>query len=120
MRQTPSEGHIDPGMSPQRVHNGRYPRLPGWTTLQRMRRWPIGLVLWLLLLAAAEAVLFVIIWRFFVRTEHGQLLDTVALTGNRIGRTHISGVVDTVLNTMTVVSITAATAAVGFIALARR
>lgn len=85
-----------------------------------MRRWPIGLVLWLLLLTAAEAVLFVIIWRFFVRTDHGQLLDTVALTGNRIGRTHISGVVDTVLNTMTVVSITAATAAVGFIALARR
>jgi hypothetical protein len=56
-----------------------------------MRRWPLGLVLWLLLLAGAELVAFVAVCRFFVQTRHGQLLDTAALTGNRIGQAHIPG-----------------------------
>lgn len=85
-----------------------------------MRRWPFGLVLWLSLLAAVEVVAFVAIWRFFVQSRHGQLLDTVALTGNEIGRAQVSDLVDTVLNTMSVLSLAIAMAVVAFIALIRR
>jgi membrane-associated phospholipid phosphatase len=85
-----------------------------------MRRWPLGLVLWLLLLAGAEVVAFVMVCRFFVQTRHGQLLDTAALTGNQIGQDRIGDLVLTVLNTITVLSVVVATAAVGFIALIRR
>src|SRR4051812_44067080 len=85
-----------------------------------MRGWPIGLALWLLALAAADIACFVLVWRFFVESEHGQLLDTVALTGNSIGQARISDLVDTILNTMSAVSLAIATAAVGFIALIRR
>lgn len=85
-----------------------------------MRRWPVGLVLFLLVLACAEVAAFVAMWRFFVQSEHGQSLDTVALTGNRIGRARIEDLVGTVLNTMSVLSLAVATAVVGFIALIRR
>lgn len=85
-----------------------------------MRRWPVGLVVWLSVLAGAEVVAFVAIWRFFVQSRHGQLLDTVALTGNTIGQARVSDLVDTVLNTMSVVSLAVATAVVAFIALIRR
>ncbi|MDG4826870.1 phosphatase PAP2 family protein [Asanoa sp. WMMD1127] len=85
-----------------------------------MRRWPIGLGLWLLLVAAVEVGGVVAVWRFFVRSRHGQLLDTVALAGNWIGQARIDGVVDTVLDTVSVVSLVAATAVIGFIALIRR
>jgi membrane-associated phospholipid phosphatase len=85
-----------------------------------MRRWPIGLGLWLLVLAAVEVVCLVAVCRFFVQSEHGQLLDTVALAGNWIGRARIETLVDTVLNTVSVVSLVVATAVIGFIALIRR
>jgi membrane-associated phospholipid phosphatase len=85
-----------------------------------MRRWPIGLGLWLLVLAAIEVVCLAAVIRFFVRSEHGQLLDTIALEGNWIGRSRIEDLVDTVLNTVSVVSLVAATAVIGFIALIRR
>jgi len=85
-----------------------------------MRRWPIGLVLWLLVLTAVEVAGLVTVWRFFVRSEHGQLLDTVALAGNRIGRTRVENLVDTVLNTMSALSLVIAMAVIVFIALIRR
>jgi membrane-associated phospholipid phosphatase len=85
-----------------------------------MRGWPIGLALRLLVLAGAEVAAFVLVWRFFVQSEHGQLLDTVALTGNSIGQARVEDLVDTVLNTMSVLSLTIATAVAGFIALIRR
>lgn len=85
-----------------------------------MRRWPVGLVLWLLLLGCVEVVAFAAVWRFFVQSRHGQALDTVALTGNSIGRARIDDVVATVLNTMSVLSLAIATAVVVFIALIRR
>ena len=85
-----------------------------------MRRWPIGLGLWLLVLAAIEVVCLAAVCRFFVQSEHGQLLDTLALAGNWIGRTRIETLVDRVLNTVSVVSLVAATAVIGFIALIRR
>jgi membrane-associated phospholipid phosphatase len=85
-----------------------------------MRRWPIGLVLWLLLLACVEVVAFVAVWRFFVQSRHGQLLDTMALAGNSIGQVRIGDLVNTVLNALSVASLVIATAVVGFLALIRR
>ena len=47
------------------------------------------------------------------------MIDTIALTGNSIGQRRVGIITDTVLNTMSVVSIAAAIAAVVFIALLR-
>jgi membrane-associated phospholipid phosphatase len=85
-----------------------------------MREWPIGLVLWLLVLACAEAAGFVLVWQFFVQSEHGQLLDAVALAGNSIGQARVEKPVDTVLNAMSALSLAIATVTVGFIAVMRR
>jgi membrane-associated phospholipid phosphatase len=85
-----------------------------------MRGRPIGLALWLLVLAGAELAAFLLVWRFFVQSEHGQLLDTVALTANRIGQARLENLVNTILNTLSAASLVIATAAVGFIALIRR
>ncbi|MCW2641371.1 MAG: superfamily protein [Dactylosporangium sp.] len=86
----------------------------------RMRRWPIGLALLLLVLAGAEVAGFAAVCHFFVQSKHGQLLDMVALTGNRIGQAQVEGPVNTVLNTISALSLAIATAVVGFIALMRR
>ena len=85
-----------------------------------MRAWPVVLILWLSLLAAAAAAGLLAVWRFFVRTERGQWLDTAALSGNSIGQARVDDLVSTILNTTTVLSLAIATAVVGFIALARR
>jgi membrane-associated phospholipid phosphatase len=71
------------------------------------------------LLAGAQVLAFLALWRFAVDTQPGQMLDTIALTGNTIGRQRIDGLVNTVLNAMSVVSLVAATAVIGFIALIR-
>lgn len=85
-----------------------------------MRRWPVGLLFWLLVLASAETAALLLVWHFFVGTRHGQLLDTVALDGNSVGLSHIERAVDTILNAISLVSLIAATAVVSFIALIRR
>jgi membrane-associated phospholipid phosphatase len=97
---------------------GRYHQ--GSVTLRRMRYWPVGLALWLLVLAGVELALLVAVWEYFVRSAHGQLLDTVALSANSIGRTSVQSLVENILNAMSVLSLGIATAAVGFIALIRR
>lgn len=74
---------------------------------------------WLLLVAAAQVMGFLVVHRTFVGSARGQRLDTVALTGNVIGRRHIEGLVDTVLDAVTVVSVLVAIVVIGFIALAR-
>jgi membrane-associated phospholipid phosphatase len=74
---------------------------------------------WLVLLAAVQVVVFVGVWRFAVRSRHGQWLDTAALTGNTIGQDRIEGLVGSVLNAMSAVSLLAAMIFVGFIALIR-
>jgi membrane-associated phospholipid phosphatase len=75
---------------------------------------------WQLIVGACCAVAFVVLARFFVLTEHGQKLDTVALTGNSIGRARIDELINTVLNAMSLVSVAIATAVLAFIALIRR
>lgn len=79
----------------------------------------LGVAVWLLLVGAADVVGVIALWRFFVHSEHGQVIDTIALTGNSIGQRRVGIITDTVLNTMSVVSIAAAIAAVVFIALLR-
>ncbi|MGK5741578.1 phosphatase PAP2 family protein [Micromonospora sp. URMC 103] len=74
---------------------------------------------WLVLLALLQVAAFVLVWRVAVHTGTGQWVDTVALTGNRIGQDRIDGPVDRILNAMSVVSLLAATATIGFIALMR-
>jgi PAP2 superfamily protein len=74
---------------------------------------------WLLALAVAQAAAFVAVWRVFVRTERGQSLDTIALTGNTIGRDHIDDLVGSVLNAMSVAALVVTTVVIGFIALIR-
>ena len=74
----------------------------------------------MLVLAGVEVAGLVAVWWFFVRSAHGHLLDTVALAGNRIGQTRVEKPVDTVLNTVSVLSLVIATAVIGFIALIRR
>lgn len=75
--------------------------------------------IWLVVLALAQAAAFLLVWRFAVHTQLGQWLDTVALTGNRIGQDRIDGLVGRILNAMSVVSLLVATAVIGFIALIR-
>ncbi|MDG4786478.1 phosphatase PAP2 family protein [Micromonospora sp. WMMD1102] len=74
---------------------------------------------WLVLLTVVQVVAFFVVWRFAVGTEHGQLLDTIALTGNSIGQDRIEGIVGGVLNAVSLLSLLAATAVIGFIALIR-
>ncbi|GAB3154594.1 hypothetical protein GCM10027290_49370 [Micromonospora sonneratiae] len=74
---------------------------------------------WLVLLAIVQGLAFVALWWVAVRTGRGQSLDTIALAGNTIGQHRIEDLVDTVLNAMSVLSLLAATAVIGFIALIR-
>src|SRR5690349_23545168 len=67
----------------------------------------LGVAVWLVLVGAAEVVGVIALWRFFVRSEHGQVIDTIALTGNSIGQRRVGIITDTVLNTMSVISIAA-------------
>lgn len=74
---------------------------------------------WLLLVAAAQAAALILVWRFFVRTERGQLFDTIALAGNQIGQDEVDGPANTILNAVSVVSLAVATVVIAVIALAR-
>ncbi|MEV4811786.1 phosphatase PAP2 family protein [Micromonospora avicenniae] len=74
---------------------------------------------WLVVFVLVQVAAFLVTWRVAVHTELGQWVDTVALTGNRIGQDRIDEPVDRILNAMSVVSLLAATAVIGFIALMR-
>ncbi len=74
---------------------------------------------WLVLLVVVQALAIVAIWRFAVRAEQGQLIDTIALSGNSIGRARVAGLVGSVLNAVSALSLAAATVFIGFIALIR-
>lgn len=84
------------------------------------RRSTLGLAAWLLVLAAAQVLAFESVRQVFVQTVRGQQVDTAALAGTGIGEGHVAGLVSAVLNTVSVLSVIAATVAIGFIALMRR
>lgn len=85
-----------------------------------MRGWSWAVAAWLVVLGAAEVVGLVALMRFFVQTVHGQRLDWIALSGNEIGHRTVEGPVNTALNTISVVSLVAATVVIVFIAVIRR
>jgi membrane-associated phospholipid phosphatase len=74
---------------------------------------------WLVLVVAAHVAAFWLVWHVFVDTRHGQLLDFVALSGNRIGKSRVDSAVDTVLDAMSLAGLVLTTAVIGFIALIR-
>ncbi|MER5458282.1 phosphatase PAP2 family protein [Micromonospora sp. NPDC002389] len=78
-----------------------------------------GTAVWLVVLVLIQVAAFIAVWRLALYTGLGQWIDTVALTGNRIGRDHIQEPVDHILNAMSVVSLLAVTITIGFIALIR-
>jgi membrane-associated phospholipid phosphatase len=80
--------------------------------------WPLAV--WLAFLAFAQVGALAVVWWVFVRTTDGQALDAVALSGRSIGQARVDGLVTRALNTITVVSVIAATITIGFVALARR
>ncbi|WP_460526199.1 phosphatase PAP2 family protein [Flindersiella endophytica] len=85
-----------------------------------MQRSRFGLAAWLMLLTAAYVGLLYLVYRGFVHTERGHYVEATALAGNTIGEARISHGVLQVLNAVSVASLAAATAAIGFIALVRR
>ena len=85
----------------------------------RMRGRGVLTALWLVLLLAGQIVAFIALWRFAVDTEHGQMLDWIALSGNSIGQDRVDGLAGTVLNAMSALSLLIATVVIGFIALIR-
>lgn len=84
-----------------------------------MRGRALWLTPWLVIVLAAHVVALAIMQQVFVGSIRGQLVDTAALDANQIGQRHIEGLVDAVLDALTVVSLLTATVAIGFIALAR-
>lgn len=74
---------------------------------------------WLVVLGLAMAGGVALLWRFCVRSERGQLLDTVALEGNAIGQDRVDGLANTALNAVSLGSLGVATIVVAVIALAR-
>jgi membrane-associated phospholipid phosphatase len=75
---------------------------------------------WLAALTALNAVLFLVVARTSVQTIRGQMLDTVALAGNDLGRDDLAGPLNTALNAISVASLVVVLLVVGLIALARR
>ncbi|GAA1797930.1 hypothetical protein GCM10009682_19530 [Luedemannella flava] len=74
---------------------------------------------WLVLVGLLQAAALLAVWRFSVRTAHGQLVDTAALVGNTIGHDTVEPLVSRVLDAVSVASLAAATAVIVLIALAR-
>jgi membrane-associated phospholipid phosphatase len=97
--------------------------IEGGVTVEAQTRVRVGTVafpaFWLLLVGAAEAAALVALWWYFVRTEAGQVLDTIALAGNSIGQDRVDGLANTVLNAVSLTSLAVATLTVAVVALAR-
>ena len=75
---------------------------------------------WLAGLWLANIVLFLLVEHVALETIRGQMLDTVALTGNSLGRDQVDGALNTALNAISVVSLVVVLVLVGVIALARK
>jgi membrane-associated phospholipid phosphatase len=75
---------------------------------------------WLTGLWLANVVLFLLVEHVALETIRGQMLDTVALTGNSLGRATVDGALNTALNLISVVSLVLVLLVVGVIALVRQ
>jgi membrane-associated phospholipid phosphatase len=80
----------------------------------------LATIVWLAVLTAANVVLFFIVAQTSIHTIRGQMLDTVALTGNDLGRRTVDGPLNGALNLISVVSLVFVLVVVGLVALIRR
>lgn len=80
----------------------------------------VATVAWLTMLTLVNAVAFGLVWRYSLYTIRGQMLDTLALSGNDTGRDQVAGPLDTALNAISVASLALVLVVVGTIAVARR
>lgn len=79
-----------------------------------------GLVaIWLQLLAVAQVAALALVWWIFIHTEHGQVLDASVLRASSMSRARFDGLVDMLLNAVSIASLALVTVVLGFIALAR-
>jgi membrane-associated phospholipid phosphatase len=88
--------------------------------VQMRERSDLLVAFWLVLMIAVHVVAFEAVRRVFVTTVPGQQLDAISLGGNSIGQGHVAGLVSTLLNAVSVLSVVTAVAVIGFIALMRR
>jgi len=75
---------------------------------------------WLAVLTSVNAGLLLVVVYCSLGTIRGQMLDTVALTGNWVGRDRFAVPLNSALNAVSVASLVLALVAIGLIALARR
>jgi len=75
---------------------------------------------WLAVLTSVNAGLLLVVVHYSLGTIRGQMLDTVALTGNWVGRDRFAVPLNSALNAVSVASLVLALVAIGLIALARR
>ena len=75
---------------------------------------------WLALLWLVNVALFLVVLHASVRTISGQMLDTVALYGNSLGRRTVDGPLDVALNAVSVASLVLVLVVVGAVAAVRR
>ncbi|HLT09485.1 MAG TPA: phosphatase PAP2 family protein [Micromonosporaceae bacterium] len=75
---------------------------------------------WLAALAVANLVLLLLVVKYSIGTIRGQMLDTVALAGNSLGRVRFGGTLNTALDAISVASLVLVLLVVGLIALLRR
>jgi membrane-associated phospholipid phosphatase len=77
-------------------------------------------VAWLALLSLVNVGLFLAVWYASLRTITGQMLDTVALSGNSLGRRTVDAPLDVALNAISTVSLILVLIMIGVVAVARR
>jgi membrane-associated phospholipid phosphatase len=77
-------------------------------------------VTWLAALWAANVVLFLVVLVASVGTIRGQMLDTIALYGNSLGRRTVDGPLDLALNAVSVASLVLILVAIAVVSLVRR
>ena len=75
---------------------------------------------WLLVVSAGCFLLVLGVHQVFVHTVRGQLVESAALDGARIGRRHIIEVVHQVLSVVSISALAVAAATIGVVALLRR
>ena len=75
---------------------------------------------WLALLWMVNVGLFLVLQYASVRTISGQMLDTVALYGNSLGRRTVDGPLDVALNAVSVVSLVLVLVVIGAVAALRQ
>jgi membrane-associated phospholipid phosphatase len=79
----------------------------------------VATVAWLASLTLVNVIGCAIVWRYSLYTVRGQMLDTLALSGNDNGRDQVAGPLDSALNAISLASLVVVLGVIGAIAVAR-